>query len=98
MTGSLRRGFVASLLVLAAAAGHAYAQDPAAAQPSRGGWLGVGLGYAAFRTDCNNCVRDDLYSTGGSLMLSGGVAVNDQLDAGGEIHGLNFRRRRRGDE
>ena len=78
-------------MVLAASATFASAQDtkaaPAtqAAQPSRGGWLGVGLGYAAFRTDCNNCARDDLYSTGGSLMLSGGVAVNDQLDAGGEI-------------
>ena len=77
-------------MVLAASATYASAQDTQAAPatqtalPSRG-WLGVGLGYAAFRTDCTNCERDDLYSTGGSLMVSGGVAVNDRVDAGGEI-------------
>ena len=85
MRGLLRRGAVASVLVVMTAAAQASAQDAQAPQPPRGGVLGIGLGYAAFRTDCNNCVRDDLYSTGGSLMVSGGVAVNDQLDAGGEI-------------
>lgn len=85
MTGRLSRGIVASVLVLMTAAAQASAQDAQASQPSRGGVLGVGLGYGAFRTDCTNCARDDLYSTGGSLMVSGGVAVNDQLDAGGEI-------------
>ena len=91
MRGHVLRAIVASALFLMTAAAHASAQDataaPAtqAAQPARGGWLGVGLGYAAFRTDCNNCERDDLYSTGGSLMLSGGVAVNDRVDAGGEL-------------
>lgn len=85
MIGSLRRGFVVSLLVLTTAAAQAAAQDAPPSQPARGAVLGVGLGYAAFRTDCSNCARDDLYSTGGSLMVSGGVAVNDQVDAGGEI-------------
>ena len=85
MRGRIRRGIVASAPVLMAAAAQASAQNSPAQQPGRGAVLGVGLGYAAFRTDCNNCERDDLYSTGGGLMVSGGVAVNDQLDAGGEI-------------
>lgn len=91
MSGRLRRGFAVSALILAALATQAWAQDtPAtqatqAAQSSRGAWLGAGLGYGAFRTDCNNCARDDLYSNGGGLMVSGGVVVNGQLDAGGEI-------------
>ena len=78
-------------MVLAASATFASAQDttaaPAtpAAQPPRGAWLGVSLGYAAFRTDCNNCERDDLYSSGGSLSVAGGVRVSDRVDAGGEI-------------
>ena len=85
MSGRLRPGIVVTALLLAAAAAQAYAQDTQTAQPSRGGWLGAGLGYGAFRTDCNNCTRDDLYSRGGGLTVSGGVAVSDQLDAGGEI-------------
>jgi hypothetical protein len=86
MSGLLRRGLVMCALLLAAAA-QAYAQDPApqATPPSHGGWFGVGVGYGAFRTDCTNCERDDLYSSGGSLSLNGGVVVNDQVDAGGEI-------------
>jgi hypothetical protein len=85
MSGLLRRGLVISALVLTAFAAQAHAQDAQAAPASRGGWLGVGLGYGAFRTDCNNCTRDDLYSNGGGLIVSGGVAANGQLDAGGEI-------------
>jgi hypothetical protein len=84
MSASLKRGLVVSALILTAAA-QAYAQDTQAPLPARGGWLGAGLGYGAFRTDCSNCTRDDLYSTGGSLVVSGGVTVNDQVDAGGEI-------------
>jgi len=85
MSGLLRRGLVTAALVLTAAAAQASAQDAPPATPSRGGWLGVGLGYGAFRTDCNNCTRDDLYSSGGSLVVNGGVTVNDRVDAGGEI-------------
>ena len=85
MSGLLRRGLVTAALVLTAAAAQASAQDAPPATPSRGGWLGVGLGYGAFRTDCNNCTRDDLYSTGGSLAVNGGVSVNGRMDAGGEI-------------
>ena len=85
MSGLLRRGLVTAALVLTAAAAQASAQDAPPATPSRGGWLGVGLGYGAFRTDCNNCTRDDLYSSGGSLVVNGGVAVNARVDAGGEI-------------
>ncbi len=85
MRGQVRRTIIASALVLMTAAAHASAQDAPTVQPPRGGWLGVGLGYAAFRTDCSNCERDDLYSTGGSLMLSGGIVVNDRVDAGGEL-------------
>ena len=77
-------------MVLAASTTYASAQDTQAApatqtaQPSRG-WLGASVGYGAFRTDCNNCERDDLYSSGGSLSVAGGVRVNDRVDAGGEI-------------
>jgi hypothetical protein len=85
MSGLLRRGLVTAALVLTAAAAQTSAQDAPPATPSRGGWLGVGLGYGAFRTDCNNCTRDDLYSSGGSLVVNGGVTVNDRVDAGGEI-------------
>jgi hypothetical protein len=89
MSGRHRRWLVISALVLTAAAAPAYAQNTqapqAASQPSRGGWLGVGLGYGAFRTDCNNCTRDDLYSSGGGLSVAGGIAVNHQVDVGGEI-------------
>ena len=49
-----------------------------------GGLVGAGLGYGAFRTDCSNCARDDLYSNGGGLMVSGGVVANSQRDAGGD--------------
>jgi hypothetical protein len=86
MNGLLRRGLLTAALVLMAAAAQASAQDAPAATPSRGGWLGAGLGYGAFRTDCSNCARDDLYSSGGSLVVNGGVTVNDRVDAGGEIH------------
>ena len=89
MSGRHRRWLVISALILTAAAAPAYAQNTqapqAASQPSRGAWLGVGLGYGAFRTDCNNCTRDDLYSSGGGLSVAGGIAVNHQVDAGGEI-------------
>jgi hypothetical protein len=89
MSGRHRRWLVISALILTAAAAPAYAQNTqapqAAPQPSRGIWLGVGLGYGAFRTDCNNCTRDDLYSSGGGLSVAGGIAVNHQVDAGGEI-------------
>jgi hypothetical protein len=90
MRGRHCRRLAVLALVLTAAAAPAYAQStpsaptPGASQPSSA-WLGVGLGYGAFRTDCNNCTRDDLYSSGGGLMVSGGRAVNKQLDAGGEI-------------
>jgi hypothetical protein len=86
MSGLLLRRLVVAALVLTAAAAQANAQDAPPAPPSRGGWLGAGLGYGAFRTDCSNCARDDLYSSGVSLMANGGVTVNDRVDAGGEIH------------
>jgi Outer membrane protein beta-barrel domain len=86
MSRLLSRGLVVSALALTLAAAQAYAQDTQApSPPARASWLGAGLGYGAFRTDCSNCTRDDLYSTGGSLFVSGGVAVNDRVDAGGEI-------------
>ena len=89
MSGLLRRALVMGALLVAAAGTPAYAQAtqpaPQDPPPSRGAWLAAGLGYGAFRTDCTNCERDDLYSSGGSLSLNGGVTVNEQMDAGAEI-------------
>jgi len=88
MSGLLRRALVMSALMVAAAAAPVCAQDtqaPSELPPPTGAWLGAGLGYGAFRTDCSNCARDDLYSNGGGLMVSGGVVANGRLDAGGEI-------------
>ena len=85
MSGLLLRRLVMAALVLAAAAATAAAQDTQAPPPKHGGWLGAGLGYGAFRTDCSNCERDDLYSNGGGLMVGGGIVANDRVAAGGEI-------------
>ena len=91
MSGPLRRAVALAALLAAISGSRAYAQDAQAAsagqtaQSSRGGWFGAGLGYATFRTDCTNCERDDLYSAGGGLTVGGGLAINDQIDAGGEL-------------
>jgi hypothetical protein len=84
-------GTVCAAIALSAAALPAFAQATTAAAPasapsgSKGFFLGAGGGYASFRSDCENCEHEDVYTGGRGFMVDAGWTVNEKFEGGAEF-------------
>jgi hypothetical protein len=77
---------VLAVAVLLGAASSLIAQPGGAVAPAGSRWFaGVGGGYLAERSACENCDTDPPYGDGGGFLAQGGLRASERLQVGGEV-------------